>query len=613
MSAFGRLALVVALVAAAWTVVTGWSAHQGRPRLLASSRNAPVAVLLAVAAANLALLVALLGNDFTLRYVVGNSDRGTPPGYRALALWAGDEGSLLLWNLVLAAFAVIAARRCRPGVLTVLGAVQACYLVIALIADPFAASHTVPADGDGAQPLLRTNVLMAIHPPIIYCGLIALTVPFAVTLVALVRSPEDDGWVPAARRWMTVAWCFLTAGLVLGAAWAYAVLGWGGYWAWDPVENAALLPWLTATAYLHTSLVQQRRGLLRAWNPALVIITFALSVLGTFLTRGSLLTSVHSFASSAVGPVYLGLLIAVVALGFGLLMARSPLLRPAGATPAACSRESAVTLGSVLLATLAASVLVGTLYPLVAQLAGSGDVAVGKPFYARTSVPLLLAVLVLAGVGPLTRWRADSVAGVLRRLAPPLTAALVVGIAAAVAGGGDWVTVVAVTVAAFVAFVNLGAVTWVRQSAGGRIAHLGVALLACGAALSSGYEQHADVVLRPGAEASALGTTVRLTRVDAGASTLTAQLDVGGRSLAPRLLTFRGSTDPTGVPDIDRGWWSDTYVALLSVSRPEDVVTVRLYDTPGMSVMWLGGLITVVGGAATFLPRRRVRTREAVR
>ena len=317
-------------------VAAAVGAKTGRPGLVEAARRVAFGLVAIVAAANVTMLVALLTNDFALRYVAENSARETPVFFKALSLWAADDGSLLLWNLILAGYLAAVAIRFRrddrpptfPYAMGVLFAVQVFYLVLVNgPARPFASLASPPADGRGPAPLLQNHPLMAVHPPFLYLGFIGFTVPFAFGIASLLAGQGSDQWVSLIRRWTLVVWCFLTVGLLLGALWSYSVLGWGGYWAWDPVENVALLPWLVSTAFLHSVMLQERRGMARLWNIALVIGAFALMTFGTFLTRGNVLSSVHAFAQTSVGPAYLAFLALVLLGGFGLVAWRLPTLR----------------------------------------------------------------------------------------------------------------------------------------------------------------------------------------------------------------------------------------------------------------------------------------------
>src|SRR5438552_1659116 len=332
MDRLGTFALALALGLAVYGVVVSVvGVRKNRPLLVESGRTAAYSLFAVVLAANAVMLIAILTNDFAIGYVAENSSRATPTFFKVLSLWSADEGSLLLWNLVLAGYIAAVAFRFRrrkpetfPWAMAVMYAVSAFYLMLVLGPTcPFATLPAKLADGRGPLPLLQNHPLMAAHPPMLYLGFIGFTVPFALAMAALIKGNLSDRWIRITRRWTLASWIFLTIGLTLGALWSYGVLGWGGYWAWDPVENVALLPWLMATALLHSVMLQERRGMLKVWNLSLAVGGFALTTFGTFLTRGSILSSVHAFAQSAVGPLYLGFLVVVLLAGFGLIAMRA--------------------------------------------------------------------------------------------------------------------------------------------------------------------------------------------------------------------------------------------------------------------------------------------------
>src|SRR5438132_86542 len=372
MARLGTFALALALALSVYGLVASvWGARRGRPLFVESARTTAYSVLAAVAAANGAMIAALLANDFSLRYVAENSSRETPTFFKVLALWSADDGSLLLWNLILALFVAAVAFRFRkrrpetlPYAMATLFGVQAFYLILVSgPSRPFTSLAAAPSDGTGPLPLLQNHPLMAVHPPFLYLGFIGMTVPFAFAIAALVSGTLSDRWIRITRRWTLAAWIFLSTGLVLGALWSYGVLGWGGYWAWDPVENVALLPWLMATAFLHSVMIQERRGMLKIWNLSMIVGAFALTTFGTFLTRGSILSSVHAFAQSAVGPMYLGFLVVVLVAGLGLIAARSWRLRSEGRFDSALSREAVFLGNNLALLSITFVVLLGTIFP----------------------------------------------------------------------------------------------------------------------------------------------------------------------------------------------------------------------------------------------------------
>jgi cytochrome c-type biogenesis protein CcmF len=647
----GTMALAFALALAFYgAVVSVVGARSGNARMVESGRTTAYSLFALVVVANAAMLVGLLANDFSLRYVASNSSLATPTFFKALALWSADEGSLLLWNLVLAGYLAAVAFRFRvrrpetfPWALAVVYAVSAFYLLLVLgPTTPFATISPAPPDGTGPLPLLQNHPLMAVHPPFLYLGFIGFTVPFAFAIAALVTGRVSDEWLRVTRRWTLVAWIFLTIGLVLGALWSYGVLGWGGYWAWDPVENIALLPWLTATAFVHSSIVEERRGMLKVWNLTLVVGTFALTVLGTFLTRGSILASVHAFARSIVGPMYLGLLTLVLLVGLGLIARRREALGSEAAIDTPLSRESAFLGNNVLLVAIASVVLVGTIYPLLAEALTDRRVSVGGPYFNRNTAPVALLLLFVMGIGPILPWRAASPSGFARRLRVPAWAGAVVAIPLALGGAGA----TAILVFALVAFVAVATISemgrgvraqrrasgdsWAQAGAaalrrnrrlyGGLVAHLGLLIAVVGIAWSAAGDRSDEVRVGPGERARTGAYAIRLDGVDRRAEpqrdVIVARLtifDEGGDEvvrLHPSLNLYPGSSEPIGTPSLRVGTpWNgmrDLYASLVSVDPAG--VTLRFFVNPGIGLLWLGGSVTAAGGIVAAWPSRIRRT-----
>src|ERR671915_2494763 len=375
---------------------------------------------------------ALLTHDFGILYVARNNASTTPPFFSAISLWAALEGSILFWTVLATGWAALVLHRSRarygallPWVGATLAVVNAFFFAVMVWpGNPFTAVSPAPVEGPGPNALLQNHPFMGLHPPLLYLGYTGLAVPFAFGVAALITRRTDEAWLGIVRRWTLVPWIFLTAGIVAGAWWSYEVLGWGGYWAWDPVENAALLPWLTATAFLHASMVAERRGALRIWAVSLVTFTFVLTLLGTFLTRSGVVASVHSFTVSAIGPWFLGAVLTALAIGLALIVWRLPELAGGERPAATVSRESAFLLNNVLFLGLTFAVLFGTLLPLIMQVAGAGTISVGAPWFDRVSVPIIVAILFLMGIGPALPWGGASVATLRNRFAVPLLLAV---------------------------------------------------------------------------------------------------------------------------------------------------------------------------------------------
>jgi cytochrome c-type biogenesis protein CcmF len=625
--------------------------------MLESARTTAYSVLALVLVANGAMLVALLTNDFSVRYVATNSSLATPTFFKVLALWSADEGSLLLWNLVLGGYLAAVAFRFRARRPETFGwALAAMYVVVAFYlllvlgpTTPFATLASVPADGRGPLPLLQNHPLMAAHPPFLYLGFIGFTVPFAFAIAGLITGRVSDDWIRITRRWTLAAWTFLTVGLTLGALWSYGVLGWGGYWAWDPVENVALLPWLTGTAFLHSVMVQERRGMLKVWNLALVIGTFSLTVLGTFLTRGSILSSVHTFAQSIVGPMYLAFLTLVLVGGFGLIAWRRDALRAESTLDTPLSRESAFLGNNVLLLAVTFTVLVGTIYPLIAEAVTGEKVSVGGPYFNRNTMPIALLLLFLMGIGPLLPWRAASLSAVARRLQAPAWAAALIAVVFALAGAGT-AAIVVFGLAAFVGTATLAemlrgvraqrrahATSWGaatraaiarnRRLYGGLMAHLGILIALVGVSWAALGDASGELTLGVGDRARVEGYELRLDRLNAREEAhrrvivahITAFDAESGEEVArlqPSLNLYPGSSEPIGTPSIRVGTpWNgmrDLYASLVSVDAEAPAASLRFFVNPGIGLLWVGGFVIAFGGIVAAWPSRSPPRRTAL-
>ncbi|HKD99140.1 MAG TPA: cytochrome c-type biogenesis CcmF C-terminal domain-containing protein [Micromonosporaceae bacterium] len=645
MGGLGTYGLLLGLVLAGYgAVAAAVGARTERAALVESARRAALGLVATIVVVNAAMMTALLRNDFTLRYVAANSSRETPAFFRALSLWAADDGSLLLWNLILAGYIAAVAIRFRrdrpatfPYALSVLFVVQVFYLVLVNgPARPFATLSNPPADGVGPAPLLQNHPLMAVHPPFLYLGFIGFTVPFAFGIAALLAGHGTDEWVSTIRRWTLVVWCFLTVGLLLGALWSYSVLGWGGYWAWDPVENVALLPWLLSTAFLHSVMLQERRGMARLWNLALVIGAFSLMTFGTFLTRGSVLSSVHAFAQTPVGPAYLTFLAVVLLVGFGLVMWRLPTLRTPARLDSAISREAAFVGNNMLLIAATAIILLGTVFPLVVEATSGQQITVGGPYFKGALTPVFLLLLLLAGTAPLLPWRATNRARALRRLRVPAIAAALVMIATAVAGIRQVTTVAGFGLATLVLVGNgqeivaglavgrhggrggvLRTLARGRRRYAGFVVHIGLALVAAGITASSTLGQQTEVTLKTGQSAVFAGYTLRYEglrsdqqpqRVVLSAPVKVDKVGGGGAgTLDPRMNLYPSASEPIGSPSIHRGVVWDLYASVISLQDNGDSATFRFYRNPGVNWLWLGGFVMALGGVAAAWPVRRRR------
>lgn len=645
MVVLGNIALSLAFLTATYGLLGALvGVRRRQPALIESSRTAAYSLLALVLAANAILLVAILGNDFTIKYVAENSSRETPLFFKALSLWSAHEGSLLLWNLVLAGYLAAVAFRFRatrpetlPWALAVMYGISLFYLFLVLLPSrPFVALDQAPADGRGPLPLLQNHWLMAVHPPFLYLGYIGFSVPFAFALASLITGSVSDWWVRVARRWTMVAWGFLTVGLTLGALWSYAVLGWGGYWAWDPVENVALLPWLTSTAFLHTSMVQERRGMLKLVNLALAVATFSLTTFGTLLTRAGIVASVHAFARSLVGPAYLAFLVLVLVVGFGLIALRGQQLKSEGRFDSALARESALLGNAWVTLTLAIMVLLGTIFPVLVEVVANRQVTVGAPYFNQAGKLPFLLLLLLMGVGPLLAWRRSSWAQLrLRGGVPAVLGALVV-VGTVALGGHSWGAAAAFGLASFVLAANAGelvrmtsssamangrsalagipaAVARNRRHVGALVVHSGVAVAACAIAASA-FASQTEVTLERGQQVSFAGYELRYEglqpRPEAQRMVLQAPVRVtrGGQGqgvVQPALNIYPAAAEPIPSPSIRYGLLTDLYVSVLGFDENGQRATFRVLLNPGVTWLWVGGALMALGGLVSAWPSRR--------
>jgi len=659
--AVGRAAIGLALALSCYGVIAvavSAFVRRGAEAWRASARGAACAVFLLYAVATFAMVYALVTHDFSVEYVAQVGSRSTPLFFTIISLWGALEGSILFWGFVLALYTAVVAvggRGARRGDLqrtyatATLLAVSAFFsLLLVGPANPFRPVWPVPLDGPGPNPLLQNHPLMAVHPPLLYLGYVGFSVPFAFAVGALLAGRDDEGWIRETRRWTIVAWGFLSAAIVAGMWWSYEVLGWGGYWAWDPVENASLMPWLTATAFLHSSMVEERRpGMLRPWNLSLVVATFLLTILGTFLTRSGILLSVHAFAQGEMGKYFLGFIAVALIFSLGLLAARSDRLgRGRSRLDSAFSREAAFLVNNLLLSAFTFTVLLGTLFPLVAEAVRGVRVSVGAPFFNRMTVPLCVAVLFLAGVGPALPWRAGRLAETGRRLLLPAAAFVVTAVASiVVAGTRDPYAVLAFGFGAFALVAN-AAEFWTgtrarrratgeawpvalvklvranRHRYGGYLAHIGLVSIAVGVAASSTFRRDVEATVRPG-EAVALGSfSVRFDRVwgreEPQRFVIGADLTVfqDGREvgrLEPRLNFYRSSEQPITTPAVRSRASGDLYVNLLAFERDGSTATLQVILEPLVPWIWIGGGIIALGALIAAWPesRRRRPIREA--
>jgi cytochrome c-type biogenesis protein CcmF len=654
MPELGRAALVATLGLVLYAVVAGAAAAwTRRRRLAASAQNALIGAFATTLVASGVLFAALVRNDFSFVYVAEHTSRELPTGYTISAFWGGQEGSLLLWLLILTGYAAAAVllnrRRTRDliaWVVPVLGGVALFFaFLLVVVATPFAV-HTAPADGAGLNPSLQNPYMMA-HPPMLYLGYVGLTVPFAFAMGALLARRTDERWIVATRRWTLVAWTALGIGQLLGAHWAYEEVGWGGYYAWDPVENAALMPWLAATAFLHSVMIQEKRGMLRVWNVVLVIGAFFLSIFGTFLTRSGILSSIHSFTESDIGPWFLFFIAGGLGGSVALLFARLPLLRARTRLESLVSREATFLYNNLLLVALTLTILWGIAYPILHEAVVGESRIVGAGYYNFFLRVFGLPLLLLMGIGPLVAWRRASLRSLGASFAWPAGFAVLIGVVLLALGAGSSIPgLVAYTFSAFV----LGSITlefirgtrarralsggsWPvafsglvarnRRRYGGYVVHAAIVLLAIGIAGSSAYDKVAEGKLGRG-ESLAVGD-YRLTyraldeRKAANATEIRAVLDVerGGEPLGTvaagknAYTAERQVSNEVGIrSDLVTG--EDLFVIAEQVNA-DGSVYFRVFVKPLVNLIWLAGFIFVLGALITLWPDAREQRRLAVR
>ena len=621
------------LAAVAGVATTAAGLARGRPALLRRGLAHVWVVLGAAVVATVVMERALLTHDFSLRYVADNHSRATPLLYTVASLWGALEGSILLWALVLAGYLALVAHRFRDraadplvGWAALTGLLVAAFFFGLMLgpADPFReVAGAIPADGAGPNPLLQNHPLMAFHPPVLYLGYVGFTVPFAFAIAALATGRVGEGWLVETRRWTLFAWAFLTAGIVLGAWWSYEVLGWGGYWAWDPVENASFLPWLTGTAYLHSVMVQERRGMLRVWNLSLLLATFSLTILGTFLTRSGVLDSVHAFTESAIGPAILGLFAVTVAAGVGLIGWRGDRLRSPGAVDSAVSREGAFLANNLLFAAFAFVVLLGTVFPLLSEALNGERITVGRPYFDRMVTPVALTLLFLMAVAPALPWRKASGELLRARLQWPAAAATAAVVACVVAGLRGLAPLLAFGLGAFAGAAALRQLVlstrrngWsglLGRANGGMVVHLGVVVVAVAFAASSSYGHRAEFRLAPGQSAELAGHTVTYLGFEsvqhANRRTVAADVRVdGGKVYRPALNLFPNASQAIGTPSVRTTPAGDVYLTLISAPRtPGGRAVLAVIVQPLVMWLWVGGGLMVAGTLMAAVPGRRRR------
>ncbi len=658
-------ALVITLIISLYGIGAAYYGTQSKDhRWVASARNAMLLTFPLVTVSALSIIYLLVSNAYQIDYVASVTSNSMPLYLKVTALWGGQAGSLVFWSWLLAAFAsAVTLRKWErdqeflPWVIIVSLVTLAFFLSLSIfIENPFAriwqtatgeiktallqptgSLPYIPSDGSGLNPLLR-HPGMIIHPPMLYLGFVSFVIPYAFAIAALVTGRTDDRWIRITRRWTLVAWLFLSLGLILGGRWAYDVLGWGGYWGWDPVEIAAFMPWLTGTAFLHSVMIQEKRGMLKHWNMILIILTYELVIFGTFLTRSGVLSSVHAFAQSAIGPVFFAFIGLTFIVSLSLLLRRWNDLKSGVHMSSLLSREALFLLNNLLFIGILVVCFWGVLFPLISEIFTGQKVTVGPPFYERATAPLFAGLLLLMGVAPLAAWRYSSTKTLGRAIWKPFIASLVVVAVILFSGIRNWAAVLGFWLCAFVAAVTLfefwrGALARHRRSGesfpvalwhlagrnrrryGGYIIHLGVVLMAIGIIGIEVFQNETQGTISQGEQISLGDYTVTF-------NSLSVFDTVDGRNVAravvavnkdgqfvgelyPRRDYYYESQQPMTIPGV-RSTWEDDFYILLVDWQPISTAgaTFKIYHNPLVNWLWLGGFVFIIGTLVASWPDR---------
>jgi cytochrome c-type biogenesis protein CcmF len=643
----GYSAVVAALAIASYGMIAAIVGVRRREAaLVRSARAAAYTCFGLLTVANLAMIYGLIMHDFSIDYVAQVGSRATPVFFTVISLWSALEGSILFWGWVLALYAALAMFLTRAS-LGSLGAYANAvllfvsaffYLLLVGPANPFGLVSPAPLDGPGPNPLLQNHILMAVHPPLLYLGYVGMTVPFAFGMGALMSGRLDDTWLRVTRTWTVVAWSFLTLAIVAGMWWSYEVLGWGGYWAWDPVENASFMPWLTATAFMHSAMVQERRGLLRVWNMSLIIATFLLTILGTFLTRSGVISSVHAFGEGPIGTYFLAFMAVTLVFSMIMLLGRSTELRSEGHLDSMASRETVFLGNNLILTAFTFTVLLGTLFPILAEAARGVKVSVGAPFFNMMTIPLCVALIFLVGVGPMLPWRVANMAELRKKLVIPSVLAVLTLAISLTLGMRDFWGLLAFTGGAFSLASNkqefllgtaarrrAGGGNWLQsfwglansnpRRYGGYTAHIGLILMAIGITASSVFRMEREATVRLGEMVELGGYTVRFDEL--WAEDQPHRFVVGSRfavlingrergEMNPRLNYYRArGSEPITTPSVRSRAHNDLYLTLLAFERDGSSATVTVIVEPLVVWIWIGSIIIAMGAFFSVWPRRR--------
>jgi len=649
MAEIGRIALVVAFVVTAYlTVASALGMVWRQADLLASARRGVYAAAALVSLAWGVLLYAFATHDFSIQAVAQYNSRATDLAYSLSGIYAGQEGSLLMWGWGVVMVMLVATLQFKgqykammPWVTAAMGFVATFFLsLLTFFADPFARTAVIPADGRGLNPLLQ-NIGMLVHPPVLYLGYVAFTVPFAFAIAALISGQLGDDWIRATRRWTLLAWAALGLGNILGAQWAYVELGWGGYWGWDPVENSSFMPWLTGTAFLHSVMAQKRRGMLKMWSLSLIIATFVLTVFGTFLTRSDILKSVHTFGETNIGPMFVAFMVLTIGVAIALIWDRQPLLQGEGDLESMVSRESSMLLNNLLLVGATFAIFWGTMYPVFSEAISGNKITVSAPFFNQVIGPILLAIVLLMGICPLIGWRRVNTSRLKANLLVPSAVALAAGTAGLLLGASQLWAVLAVAAPGFVAgtvgqelvrgvraqarlsgrgvFQAAGALLWNNKPRyGAYLVHLSIALMAIGVVGSQGFKLENEVSLSPGQETTIGSYRLVYERLE---DSRTATKEVVGAvvnvysgntllgQMTPTKEMYKNFEQPNTEVAIRSTFTEDLYLILAGWDTNEKA-SFKFEVIPLVSWLWAGGYLLLLGTVVAYWPTGKGHRQE---
>ena len=647
MENLGSLALLLALCFSCYAILAALIGKwKDKPRLAVSSERAVLAVWTLVTAASGVLLYLILQDDFRLNYIASHSNRDLPAAYKFSVWWGGQEGSLLFWLWILSTYALAAVytnrrkhRGLMPYVVAVLAAIQVFFLILVVFpVSPFRVlalngEITAVPDGRGLNPLLQ-HPMMRIHPPMLYLGYVGFSVPFAFAMASLITRQRGEAWIHTTRIWTMVTWLFQTCGVVLGMRWAYAVLGWGGYWDWDPVENASLLPWITGTAFLHSVMMQEKKGMMKVWNVVLVAATFWLAIFGTTMTRSGIVSSVHAFAQSPIGRYFVTFLGVGIAATVYLILSRLEYLKSENQLESVISRESSFLFNNLILLASCFAVLWGTLFPVISEAATGEKISVGAPFYNRITIPIALFLLLLTGVGPLFAWRRTSAESLKRNFLWPSALAVALGVALAALGVRDVYALMTLVLCCFVALtvaqefykgaraIQAKRGGWLAACAvelthrntrryGGYLIHVGIVLMFAGFA-GKAFSIHAQEELKVGDTIRAGAYSFRLAEVknadNPNYASQTANIEVSKsgqllETMRPQRRFYHASQQPTSDVAIRPRLKEDVYVVFAGVANDQTPV-IQVFVNPLVNWVWIGTFVVIFGTIVALVPSK---------